>query len=235
MNFGIIAAGEGSRLAEEGIEVPKPLVEINGEPMIGRLLRIFGDIGAEHVAVVCNGDHPETARYLETIREKFPFKLTVKEAVTPSSMHTFHLLGNMLRGKGRFITTTVDTIFNPENFAGYTKAYSGQPGNMAGMMAVTDYIDDEKPLYVATDEDMNITAFLDKPEKDIKYISAGIYGLDDRALKVLDNCMERGIHRMRNYQRALLESGLPLKAYNIGRAIDVDHIHDLELAQQIAG
>ena len=29
------------------------------------------------------------------------------------------------------------------------------------MMAVTDYIDDEKPLYIGTDEDRNITGFYD--------------------------------------------------------------------------
>ncbi|MDY3008013.1 MAG: NDP-sugar synthase, partial [Sodaliphilus sp.] len=34
MNYGIIAAGEGSRLAQEGVAKPKPLVELNGEPMV---------------------------------------------------------------------------------------------------------------------------------------------------------------------------------------------------------
>ena len=112
MNFGVIAAGEGSRLSEEGIPVPKPLVDLNGEPMIGRLMRIFGDLGAEDVAVVTNATRHETAEYLAGIAPTLPFRLFMKEAVTPSSMHTFALLGGMLKGKGRFITTTVDTIFS---------------------------------------------------------------------------------------------------------------------------
>ena len=41
MRYAIIAAGEGSRLAQEGISLPKPLVKINGEAMIDRLIRIF--------------------------------------------------------------------------------------------------------------------------------------------------------------------------------------------------
>ena len=41
MKYAVIAAGEGSRLVEEGIIEPKPLVRINGETMIDRLLRIF--------------------------------------------------------------------------------------------------------------------------------------------------------------------------------------------------
>ena len=47
MKYAIIAAGEGSRLAAEGITVPKPLVEVNGEYLIDRLIRIFMQNDAE--------------------------------------------------------------------------------------------------------------------------------------------------------------------------------------------
>lgn len=233
MNFGIIAAGDGSRLAGEGIALPKPLVEINGEPMIGRLLRIFGDIGAEEVAVVSNADRHETAEYLASIAPSLPFRLTVREAVTPSSMHTFAILGGMLEGKGRFIATTVDTIFNPEAFGRYVEAFRNAAADVDGMMAVTQYIDDEKPLYVSVDGNMDITAFLDRDENP-RYISAGVYGLDSKAIDVLDRCLGEGVHRMRNFQRALVADGLRLKAFDIGQAIDVDHAVDLRTAQELA-
>lgn len=232
MNFGVIAAGEGSRLSEEGISVPKPLVDLNGEPMIGRLMRIFGELGAEDVAVVTNATRPETARYLDEIAPTLPFRLFMKEAVTPSSMHTFALLGGMLKGKGRFITTTVDTIFSATEFGRYVQAFQNARADVDGMMAVTTYIDDEKPLYVRVDDRMDITGFLDKDDEP-KYISAGVYGLDDKALDVLDRCLQAGMSRMRNFQRALVDYGLRLKAFDIGRAIDVDHASDLELARKI--
>lgn len=233
MNFGIIAAGEGSRLAGEGVAVPKPLVEVNGEPMIGRLLRIFGEAGAGEVSVVSNADRHETAEYLSSIAPSLPFKLTVREAVTPSSMHTFAILGQMLQGKGRFIATTVDTIFNPEAFRRYVDAFRNAPADVDGMMAVTRFIDDEKPLYVSVDGDMDITAFLDRDDTP-KYISAGVYGLDDKAIEVLRRCLSEGTRRMRNFQRALVGDGLRLKAFDIGQAIDVDHAGDLETARRLA-
>lgn len=65
MNFGIIAAGEGSRLVSEGVALPKPLVNLNGEPMIGRLLRIFESLGAGRVAVIVNEQMTEVADYLQ--------------------------------------------------------------------------------------------------------------------------------------------------------------------------
>ena len=41
MDYAIIAAGEGSRLAQEGIKWPKPLVRLNGTALIDRLIDIF--------------------------------------------------------------------------------------------------------------------------------------------------------------------------------------------------
>ena len=54
MNYAIIAAGEGSRLAQEGVAKPKPLVELSGEPMIGRLISIFLRCNAESISIIVN-------------------------------------------------------------------------------------------------------------------------------------------------------------------------------------
>ena len=64
MKFAIIAAGEGSRLAAEGVNSPKPLVEICGEALVDRLLRIFCRCGASEFVVICNPDRPEVERHL---------------------------------------------------------------------------------------------------------------------------------------------------------------------------
>lgn len=54
MNYGIIAAGEGSRLQQEGVSLPKPLVEIDGKPMIKRLIDIFISCNATTISVIVN-------------------------------------------------------------------------------------------------------------------------------------------------------------------------------------
>jgi NDP-sugar pyrophosphorylase family protein len=96
-------------------------------------------------------------------------------------------------------------------------------------MAVTDYIDDEKPLYIATDEQLNITAFLDDEPQ--PYISGGIYGLSDTSFPVIDKCISEGQSRMRNFQRQLVKDGLHLKAYPFSKILDVDHASDIEKAE----
>lgn len=230
MNFGIIAAGEGSRLVSEGVSMPKPLVSIRNRPMIGRLISIFDNLGAECVSVIVNGQMTEVADYLRDLAPGLRCRLELVVKSTPSSMHSFYELGSLLRPHGRFILTTVDTIFREEDFSRYVKAYENAPDDVDGMMAVTTYIDDEKPLYIETAEDMTITAFRDETWPGARYISGGIYGLNAKCVDVLDKCLADGVQRMRNYQRALVAKGLGLKAYDMGVILDVDHAGDISKA-----
>lgn len=230
MNYAIIAAGEGSRLVSEGVATPKPLVPLCGRPMIGRLIDIFLSCGAESISVIINGQMTEVRRYLEQLKATLPVELKLVVKTTPSSMHSFYEVSRLFGGQ-KFILTTVDTIFRENDFRRYAEAFEAAD-NIDGMMAVTSYIDDEKPLYVDVDPQMRITAFRDSPWDGVKYISGGIYGLDGKALKVLDRCIATGMSRMRNFQRALVDSGLQLEAYPLGKIIDVDHQGDIAKAEE---
>lgn len=227
MNYAIIAAGEGSRLVQEGVKLPKPLVNLCGTPMIKRLIDIMTDCNPESLSIIVNEQMTEVRDYLESLELPVPLHLTVK--TTPSSMHSFYEVSRHFKD-GKFILTTVDTIFREEDFRAYVEAFETDE-TTDGYMAVTSFIDDEKPLYIDVDADMRITAFRDRPFEGMKYISGGIYGLTAPALKVLENCMETGVSRMRNYQRALVEAGLNLKAYPFPKIIDVDHAGDIATAE----
>ncbi len=227
MKFAIIAAGEGSRLAQEGVKEPKPLIKLQGIPIIERLVMLFASQGAESINIIINGQQPDTLRLLKELQERYPINIVVKD--TPSSMHSLHALSHLLRG-GKFCLTTVDTIFKEHEFKEYIKAF--ETSTLDGLMAVTDYIDDEKPLYVETDVELGITAFADTPTDCSKYISGGIYGLSDKALDILDRCMADEIERMRNFQRRLVSDGLRLKAYPFGKIIDIDHADEIAKAEK---
>lgn len=231
MHYGIIAAGEGSRLLQEGVALPKPLVDLDGRPMIRRLIDIFTDLGAESVSVIVNEHMTEVRRYLEQLQDSLSIPLAIVVKTTPSSMHSFYELSRLMRGKGRFILTTVDTIFRRDDFSRYVEAYTDAPAHVDGMMAMTTFIDDEKPLYIDTDDDMRITAFRDTPSGHDRFISGGIYGLSERAIDVLQHCLDTGVSRMRNYQRALIADGLDIRGFDMGKIIDVDHAADIVTAK----
>ena len=170
----------------------------------------------------------EVREYLESLKLPVPLNLVVK--TTPSSMHSFYELSRVMK-PGKFCLTTVDTIFREPDFARYIAAFEADTEN-DGMMAVTPFIDDEKPLYVETDEQMNIVAFRDAAWDGAKYVSGGIYALNEKSFGVVKECIDNGVSRMRNFQRALVSSGLKLKAYSIDKIIDVDHAEDIATAQK---
>ena len=227
MDYAIIAAGEGSRLAQEGVKWPKPLVRLNGVTLIDRLIDVFLRNDATSISIIVNEEMTEVQEYLKALRLPIPFYLLVKS--TPSSMHSFYELSHYLDGD-KICLTTVDTIFKEEEFGGYVRRFL-QEEELDGLMAVTDFIDDEKPLYVKTNPDLGIVNFLDKADDDCRYISGGIYCLRRPALGVLQHAIARGMSRMRNYQRQLIAEGLRLKAYPFSKIIDVDHAEDIMKAE----
>ncbi|MDR2087458.1 MAG: NTP transferase domain-containing protein [Dysgonamonadaceae bacterium] len=232
MNYAIIAAGEGSRLIQEDINCPKPLVAINGTPLIKRLIAIFSHNNAASISVIVNEKMVEVQEYLRNLQPLYPhIPINILVKSTPSSMHSFYEISRYLP-HGKFCLTTVDTIFKEDEFTEFIRAFESDREN-DGLMAVTDYIDDEKPLYVSVNKQTSsIDGFLDRTTGKEKYVSGGIYCLTSRAIDTLNACIIQGMEKMRNYQRQLIADGLKLKAYPFGKIIDVDHAGDILKAEE---
>ena len=236
MKFAIIAAGDGSRLAQEGVTEPKPLVKVRGERLIDRLIRIFMGNNATEIVVICNEQMSDVASHLKMIQDEglnglhVPLRFVIKS--TPSSMHSFYELRHFLRDEP-FILTTVDTIFDESEFHDYVLSFQDKIAQGTdALMGVTDYIDDEKPLYVGVDNVMRINGYYDTPQADSHFISAGIYGLTASSLDILEACIEKGESRMRNFQRALVAADLRIEAFPLTKVFDIDHIDDIRKADE---
>lgn len=230
MKYAIIAAGEGSRLREEGIGVPKPMVSLRGEMLIERLIRIFKSQGAEEISIIINAHSPELKEYLEgVIRRDSSINLIVK--TTPSSAHSFYaILNHSCRPFEELCLTTVDTIFSEEVFKSYIDDFNSRK-DIDALMATTDYVDDEKPLWVRTDERNRILEFSSCQKSERALVSGGIYCLRKKALSVAVDAMEQGVERMRNYQQMLIEKGCEVFAFNFGKILDIDHAGDIDKAE----
>ena len=224
-HFAILAAGEGSRLQQEGVEIPKPLIEVGGEKMIDRLIRIFLSNGAHDIVIITNDIYPEIQNHIRMLIDKgLPLRLVIK--TTDSSMHSLYEVRDLL-GDGTFCLTTVDTVFNENEFRDYINDVRiGE-----GLMAVTDYIDDEKPLYIDVDEHNLIRGYFDD-KHGCRYISGGIYILNTKMLTTLERCVVEGQSRMRNFQRSLVEDGFKLRAFVFSKILDIDHADDIMKANE---
>jgi len=231
MNFAIISAGEGARLAKEGIDTPKPLIAINGIPLIDRLIDIFIRNGASSVSVIVNSENHRTIAHLRAKRLDVPFHLVVKS--TPGSMFSLYELKPFLHD-APFCLTTVDTVFRESEFAACLNEFRSNR-HIDGLMGATDFVDDEKPLFLDVDDDLRIRDFCDERPPAGKYVSGGIYCLHPVAWRVLDVAMQSGVNRMRDFQRLLVRQGLRLKAFPFSKIVDIDHAKDIAIAEELVG
>lgn len=230
MNFAIIAAGEGSRLAAEGVAAPKPLLEIGGVPLIERLIGMAAANGAQSVACIINESASTVRQFLETRRFAAPVHVLVK--TTPSSLHSLHALLPVV-GAQPFCLFTVDAVCREAELRDFI-AFSTRQTDCDAIMAVTGFVNDEKPLYVRQDAGQRILAFEDAPPPPAAgpvSVTGGIYTFFPSILPVVDEAVRGGTVHLRNALRLLLARGLTVKAFPFSRIVDVDDRSDIEAAE----
>lgn len=227
MKAGIIAAGEGSRLKAEGIALPKPLVRVNGIPLIERLLNSFIRCGISEVVCIVNEYSLEVKQFVEEKKFNIPISFVVK--TTPSSMHSLFVLAPHLAGD-QFLLSTVDSVFNEQELVRLLD-HAGQHPSLDGVLAVTNFIDDENPLYVTLDASNRILGF-SKSEQS-PWVTGGLYVFSPRMFKEIDTALGQNIERLRNFLGHLLKQGYALEAFPFSKIVDVDHVQDIHTAEEL--
>lgn len=226
MDLAIIAAGEGLRLKEEGIKIPKPLVEINGVPLMQRIIDIALKNGFHSIVCIINEESEELERYLQKYYTNHPLNLIVKS--TPSSFHSLYQLSRFITSP--FLLTTTDSVFKDDEFSAFLD-YGINKNDADVVLAVTDFIDDEKPLYAEVAKDLRIAGLTDN-NNDCEFVTGGLYLIKKNIKKLIEEAAEQGVTRLRNFLRYLLQNELRMYAFPFSKIIDVDHVSDIKKAEE---
>jgi NDP-sugar pyrophosphorylase family protein len=219
----ILAGGRGSRLAADGVEAPKALVEVGGRPQIINLIETLADLGCESI----------TCMVREGITIEKPGSAVVHTCRTPSSLHTL-VAGLATVAPGPVFCTMVDTVMPP---ADWRRLYHGVTERLAGgslaVLAVTPFVDDELPLYVTRNAAGLATGIFDTPPPPgvPLLVTGGVYGLSPEARR-LAGVAVASLHRMRAFLRLLVELRAPVATVEVPRIIDLDHKRDLDAAER---
>jgi len=219
----ILAGGRGSRLAADGVETPKALVEIAGRPQIVHLTQMFQQLGCESI----------TCMVREGIPVDLPAPVVVRSCRTPSSLHTL-VAGLAVVPPGPVFCAMVDTVMPPPDwrrlFRSVTESLAA--GSLA-VLAVTPFVDDELPLYVTRNAAGLAVDISDTPEPAAGaplLVTGGVYGLSPVARR-LASVAVASLHRMRAFLKLLVELRVPVATIEVPRIIDLDHKRDLEAAE----
>jgi NDP-sugar pyrophosphorylase family protein len=227
MKAAIIAAGLGERLAQ-AVALPKPLVPINGEPMIARIIRAAARTGAASVACMVNDLSPAVEDYLRAGGWPAPLEIVVK--TTPGSLESLFTLSPLLVGEP-FLLFTVDAVFPFAALEGFFGAARSMD-QAYGVLALTSWMDDEKPLWVKTDRSHRIVA-MGEAAGPCDYVTAGFYYLSPRIFSLMGRARQKKLTALRQFLVLLTETGYPIYGLPVSRTIDVDYPEDIEKAENL--
>lgn len=227
MNLAIIGAGESSRLKAEGLKVSKHLIKVSGEHLIERIIRIGYNHSYKEVHCIINSHEPELKHYLSSTNFGIPINLIVKD--TESSMHSLFELSSYLKDES-FCLATTDSVFLENEFTAFHN-YCNSDKDTDGVLAVTQFIDDEKPLCVKLDSENRIIEFSDTADG-FSWATGGVYYFTPRIFEQMQNALDSKTNRLRNFLRLLISSNYTLSAFPFSKIVDVDHITDIKTAEE---
>jgi NDP-sugar pyrophosphorylase family protein len=225
MKAAIIAAGQGERLRAGGITPPKPLVPVAGTPLIDYALGGIVAAGLTHVCGIVN----EESRGIEDhCRQRWPaLRFDFVRRTTPNSMESLFTLAPLLGG-GRFVLLTVDAVYAPpvlRDFVTAAAAYTAAHG----VLALSDFVDDEKPLWARLAADGRVTALGDAA-RDSGLVTAGFYVFDAAIFAEVAAARAHRCTALRQFLGHLLARGYRIHGARVPKTVDVDRPEDIASA-----
>jgi len=128
----VMAAGEGRRLRPVTERWPKPVLPIDGRPVVATMLRELRDAGCNRVTVV-TGYLAEQVESL--LGDGSAFGLELRYARQPRPDGSADAVSRGLAGgaKAPLLVATADTVFRPGDLARFADAFAeaGMPGAVA--------------------------------------------------------------------------------------------------------
>jgi hypothetical protein len=128
---------------------------------------------------------------------------------------------------GDFLISTADALIPPKEAGLFAREISSR-GTPAGL-ALTAYVDDEKPLWADLSDGGFISALGDGARQR-RLVTTGLYYLTQAMGKRLPGSSAHA--SLRNYWVSLVTTGLPVAGMVLGKTLDVDRPEDLQQAEK---
>ncbi|HEV8150774.1 MAG TPA: NTP transferase domain-containing protein [Gemmatimonadales bacterium] len=223
----ILAGGEGSRLRSDGVLTPKAFLELDGRPLLVRLTESLHGLGCESVTALVRASVLDRAGAL--LLQGDPSAPRIVACETASSLHTL-ARGLEVMPPGPVLCVMVDSVLREHDWRElFARAERLLRGGADACVAVTPFVDDERPLYVARHAAGAVAAFQEHPSAPA-LVTGGVYFLSTRVRTLVAPVLALGIERMRGLLRWLVEHGYRIETAEVARIVDLDRSRDLAVA-----
>lgn len=185
----ILSAGLGTRLRPLTETIPKPLLPINGKPLLSYHLEGLYKHGIRDILINTHYLHEQVKDFIKNSKDRF-------EELTVQTVFEKNLLGSAgtLKENSSFFQDEEDfLIVYGDNLTNinYEKLLNVHK-EKGGIATVATYVEEhpESKGVISFDENDTILKFIEKPKSDQiigKYANAGIYVMSNRIFEYLNS------------------------------------------------
>lgn len=218
----ILAGGDGSRLAADGVTSPKALVRVGGVPQLTRLITACRRVGCETIACAVRTDLVPAVAPLASDAD-----VVIVPVRTPTSLHSLEA-GLAAVPAGPVFCVLVDTVMTDADWDAAHRAAATRLATVDAVVATTGYVRDDHPLWVDADGAGRVRAF-GRPGV-APAVTGGMYWFGTRARAEVSPAVAEGTMRLRGFLGRLVDEGTEVVAIDVPRIIDVDTRVDLDEA-----
>ena len=226
----LLAAGRGTRMKDLTDEIPKPMLQIAGKPLLERTIDSLREAGIEHFTII-TGYRPEAIE--EHFGDGSRFGITtvyVRQKVQDGTAHAL-LLGRDAVGQNPFLLGWGDILTDPGNYPPILERFTST--GCRGVLSVNWVEDPYRGAAVYADDAGRIERIEEKPPRGTAtthWNNAGIGVFDsvvfDYAARVPRS--PRGEYEIPDALSAMMKDGLDLRCLELeGLWSDVGTLEDL--------
>ena len=211
----VLAAGRGTRMRELTNDVPKPMINVRGKPVLQHIVEGLRDAGARRFLMIV-GYHAETVRNFFGDGRRYDVDIEyATQAVQDGTGRVVNLARNFT-GESPFILSYGDILISPVNY----KDVVDLPNDLEATITVTRGEDVSKGGAVFVNEQMELVDLREKTkpgEPTSPWYNAGLYAFRPSIFEFIAKLKPspRGEYELTDAIRDLAHSGKTVKALEL--------------------
>jgi UDP-N-acetylglucosamine diphosphorylase / glucose-1-phosphate thymidylyltransferase / UDP-N-acetylgalactosamine diphosphorylase / glucosamine-1-phosphate N-acetyltransferase / galactosamine-1-phosphate N-acetyltransferase len=211
----VLAAGRGTRMRELTADLPKPMIEVRGKPVLQHIIEGLRDAGVRRFVIIV-GYHAEAVRNFFGDGQRYKVDIDyVTQTVQDGTGRVVNLARSFV-AKSPFILSYGDILISPANY----KRVVNLPDEYEAIITVTRGEDVSKGGAVFVNEQMELVDLREKPkpgEPTSPWYNAGLYAFRPSIFEFIAKLepSSRGEYELTDAIRALAQSGKKVQALEL--------------------
>ena len=211
----MLAAGRGTRMRELTNDLPKPMIEVRGKPVLQHIVEGLRDAGARRFLIIV-GYHAEMVRNFFGNGQRHNVDIDYVTQTVQDGTGRVVNLARSFAGDAPFILSYGDILVSPVNY----KRVVDLPNDVEAIITVTHGEDVSKGGAVFVNEQMELVDLREKPkpgEPTSPWYNAGLYAFRATIFEFIAKLepSPRGEYELTDAIRDLAQSGKKVQALEL--------------------